>query len=345
MAFDFTQKLTKQRKIEFSELMKQLSRKIGFKVSSRGWSYIMEQYGYINKDQFDKVADAINDCRKEGLLPVDFVAEESSRAFSGVEKPDTRSLESILQWMLKDVLEGAKYFMPDWWDGEEYYIQMVVEKIDLVTLFSPVARQYHIPVANAKGWSSISQRAEYARRFKEAEDMGLKCVLLYCGDHDPDGLRISETLRKNLSDVKEVVWSDRTKGYDPEDLIIDRFGLNYKFIIDNDFIWIDNLITGSGKNLADPKHKNYKMDYVQEYLNTIGERKCEANVIVTLPQTAKDLCTEAIEKYLGNEALGRFTAKREEVNQLYEEMLDRLDIREPIQRVIDIVDNDENNEE
>lgn len=344
MEFDFSKPLNRQRKLDFSALMKSLSRKIGFKVSSRGWCYIMEQAGYINKDQFDKIANAINDCRKEGLLPVDFVAEEASRAFSGVEKPDTRSLESILKWMLRDVLEGAKYFGPDWWEGEDYYIQMVVEKIDLVTLFSPVAHEYHIPVANAKGWSSISQRAEYTRRFREAEDKGLKCVLLYCGDHDPDGLRISETLRSNLRDVKDVYWNDGAKGYDPEDLIIDRFGLNYQFIIDNDFTWIDNLITGSGNNLASANHKNHKMTYVQEYLKKVGARKCEANVIVTMPQVARELVTEAIERYLGDEALERFKIKREEVNEKYEEMLDRLEIREEIQRVIDTVDEDNDDE-
>lgn len=344
MSFDFTKKLTKQRKQEFASLMKSLSRKIGFKVSSRGWCYIMEQSGYINKDQFDKIADAINNCRKEGLLPVDFVAEEASRAFSGVEKPDTRSLESILKWMLRDVLEGAKYYGVDWWEGEAYYIQMVVEKIDLVTLFSPVASQYHIPVANAKGWSSISQRAEYARRFKEAEDLGLKCVLLYCGDHDPDGLRISETLRSNLRDVKDVVWNDGAEGYDPEDLIIDRFGLNYEFIIDNDFTWIDNLITGSGGNLASAGHRNHNMPYVQQYLKEIGERKCEANVIVTLPTEARELVTEAIERYLGDNALERFEVRREAINERYEEMLDRLEIREPIQNVIDTVDDDNDDE-
>lgn len=344
MEFDFTKKLTRQRKIEFAELIKGLSKRIGFKVSSRGWCYIMEQSGYINKDQFDKIANAINDCRKEGYLPVDFVAEEASRAFSGVEKPDDRSLQSILKWMLSDVLNGAKYYSPNWWDGEEYYIQMVVEKIDLVTLFSPICKKYHIPIANAKGWSSISQRAEYARRFKEAENLGLKCVLLYCGDHDPDGLRISETLRSNLEDVKDVYWSDGEEGYDPEDLIIDRFGLNYDFIQKNNFTWIDNLVTGSGKDLSDPKHKNNKMPYVREYLRKIGARKCEANVIVTLPNVARGLVTDIIEKYLGLDSLDRFKAKRDEIDKEYETLLDDLEIREPIQKVIDIVNEDEDDE-
>ena len=85
---------------------------------------------------------------------------------------------------------------------------MVVEKVDLISLFQPVCRDYKIPIANSKGWSSMLQRAEYARRFKEARDNGLQCVLLYCGDHDPDGLRIGEFLRKNLEDLNEITWGD-----------------------------------------------------------------------------------------------------------------------------------------
>ena len=94
-------------------------------------------------------------------------------------------------------------------------------------------------IANAKGWSSILQRAEYSRRFKEAEEMGLKCVLIYCGDHDPDGLRISDTIRKNLEQIQEVQWKDGTEGYDPSNLIIDRIGLNFDFIQSNGYTWIE----------------------------------------------------------------------------------------------------------
>jgi len=56
---------------------------------------------------------------------------------------------------------------------------MLVEKIDLKSLFGPVCWDYHIPIATSKGWSSMLQRAEYARRFKQAENMGLKCVTGY----------------------------------------------------------------------------------------------------------------------------------------------------------------------
>lgn len=332
--FDFTQKLTKRRLQDFANVLMQMQELIPFKVSSRGWCYLMEQAGHINKSQFSKIDAAVNRCRKEGLLPVDFVAEEDARAFQGVENPTTDPILDTVKWMLRDVLNGHKYYTPDWWEGEEYYIQMVVEKIDLKTLFEPVCAKYHIPIANSKGWSSILQRAEYARRFKEAEDKGLKCVLLYAGDHDPDGLRISDTMRKNLADIKDIVWKDGEDGYDPTDLIIERFGLNYDFIVKNKYTWIDNLITGSGKDLASANHKNYKLPYVQKYLKTIGERKCEANAVVTTPDKAETLVIEEIEKWLGKEALHRFAKKREKVRQEYLETLEETGLREPIEKVL-----------
>jgi len=324
---------------EFSNQLIGLSEQIGFKVSARGWAYLMEQHRMINKDEFDKVNDLINSCRRKGFLPIDFVAEESARQFEGVINISNKTIYEDFAVWLGGALEAVYHYDLDWWIGEEYYIQMVVEKVDLVTLFSPVCRTYKIPIANSKGWSSMLQRAEYARRFKEAEDKGLKCVLLYCGDHDPDGLRIGEFLRKNLQDICDVSWEDGEDGYDPSNLIIDRFGLNYDFIKKNKFTWIDNLITGSGKDLASPKHKNFDMPYVQQYLKEIGERKCEANVIVTMPKIARDLCTEAIEKYLGPDARLRFSKKKDQLEEEFEEWLEETGSKEKIESVIHLANN------
>lgn len=306
---------------EFSNFLINISDEIGFKVSARGWAYILEQKRYINKDEFDKVSNLINKCRKEGYLPIDFVAEEDARSFKGIEEPfENTVVEDFGSW-LHSSMRVAHNYIPDWWEDEEYYIQMLVEKVDLVTLFLPICKKYHIPIANSKGWSSMLQRAEYARRFSEARDKGLKCVLLYCGDHDPDGVRISDFIRKNLYDLKDIQWEDGTSGYNPKNLIIDRFGLNYEFIIENNFTWIDNLITGSGKNLASLGHKNHYMPYVQDYLDKVGERKCEANSIVVLPDVARNLAKEAIEKYLGNDAIDRFNKVKQKVHEDFEEFL------------------------
>jgi len=303
----------------FSEELKQMSGRLRMKVSSRGWCYILEGERLINKNNFDLCESVINECRRKGYLPVDFVAEEAARAFSGVEEAESRSIEEYLRDYLKADLNVGRAYKPDWWEDEKYYIQILVEKIDLKTLFEPICQRYKIPIATAKGWSSILQRAEYARRFAEAEDDGKECVLLYCGDHDPDGLRISEFIRNNLYDIQDVEWEDGQGGYDPTDLVIDRFGLNYDFIVKYNLTWIDNLITGSGGNLASPGHKNFKLPYVQEYLRTIGARKCEANSIMVKRAEGQRLCIDAIEKYLGIGANGRFDQKRMDTIERFDE--------------------------
>lgn len=337
--FDLTKKLSDKRLREFSKLLIEIQSGLDFKISSRGWCYQMEGVRMINKDQFDKVEEAINTARKRGYLPVDFVAEEAARQFSGVEIPSTGEPRDIIPRFLNAIMDGWRYFTPEWWEGEEYYIQVVVEKIDLKTLFEPVCHSFHIPIANSKGWSSVLQRAEYARRFKQAEDMGLKCVLLYCGDFDPDGLRISDTLRKNLSDLSQITWEDGTLGYNPENLIIDRFGLNVEFINQNKLTWIDNLITGSGKDLADPKHPNFDLPYLKDYKKAIGIRKCEANAIVVIPEVAREMMKEVILGYLGDDAPDRFNLKVQEVRYAYDKFIETSGLGDSLRNTMKLFDN------
>lgn len=317
----------------FAAVLEELQGRIGFKVSARGWCYQLEQEGYITKADFAAAEGAINECRQRGLLPIDSVAEEEARAFSGVEVPTAETpKEYLLDW-LRAALKAGDYYTPDWWEGERVYIQMVVEKIDLRTLFEPVCRRYHIPIATSIGWSSLLQRAEYARRFAEAEGRGLTPVLLYCGDHDPDGLRISQFLRSNLEDIMFIAWSDGQSGYDPRHLRIERFGLNAHFIEAQGLTWIDNLVTGSGRDLASPGHPNYRQGYVQDYLARYGARKCEANALVVRPAAARQLCEAAILTYLGPGAEGRFAAKRQAVVARFKDIIDRIGLEDYLARV------------
>ena len=319
---------------QFADQLIEINEKTGFKVSSRGWCYQLEGYGVITKGEFNRVNSLINECRKNGMLPIDFVAEESARKFKGVTRPswhDETPEEALKSWIASTINAGEHY-TPDYWDGEEYYIQMLVEKVDLVTLFEPVCNEFHIPIATSKGWSSILQRAEMAERFNEMESNGNIPVLLYAGDHDPFGLAISDYLLKNLWDIYEGTnWS-------PENLIIDRFGINYDFIMENNLTWIDNLETGSGKgpDLSNP--------IIDRYVSKYGERKVEANAIVTNPKAGRDLCRNAIYKYLGKEVTGRFNTKVDEVLSTFDDIQKRTGILEPLNNAYDLLDEDENND-
>ena len=67
--------------------------------------------------------------------------------------------------------------------------------------------------------------------------------------------------------------------------------------------WIDNLETSSGKNLADPKHPDHFKPYVQSYLKRFGARKVEANALVARPEAGRELCRQAILRYVAESAV------------------------------------------
>jgi hypothetical protein len=285
-----TQKYSADMK-EFADQIKEIQQQITIKMSSRGWCYSLEGMNVINKGQFDSCEKAINDCRKRGLLPLDFVAADDTRQFHHVEDIHVETEEPLTylkNWLhyLRDIDEKKNDIA--YWENQEYYIEMLVEKKDLLTLFSPTCRKYHVGIANAKGWSDLLVRGKPAFRFKEAIKRNLKPVLLYFGDFDYGGLKIADTIRKNIADLFNAT------GYDPKDLIIDHFGLSYDFIQAHNLVWIDNLISGSGKL------PNKKLRHVADYIATYGERKCEANAILRIPDISLQLLETTIQKYLKN---------------------------------------------
>jgi hypothetical protein len=128
-------------------------------------------------------------------------------------------------------------------------------------------------------------------------------VLLYCGDLDPAGEFMSDVIRKNIKDMSlSVEWWFA----DEDQLTIDRFGLNYDFVQAQGLTWIDGLETGSGEDLANPKHPDHFKPYVQNYLKKYGARKVEANALVARHEAGRQLCREAIEKYIDQDGIKEY---------------------------------------
>lgn len=208
----------------FCAAILEIKSRLDFEVSSRGWAYILEEYG-LGKGDFDVAENLIKECRKSGLLPLNITATDSAREFEGVRYVNGNDPEEQAQLIISRASEAHQHYYPEsFWDYQDCYIQMVVEKIDLKSLFLPICREYHVPIANARGWSDLHMRADMMERFRDAEADGKRCILLYAGDHDPAGLAISEFLRSNMADLSAVV------GWSPDNLTIDRFGLNHDFI-------------------------------------------------------------------------------------------------------------------
>ena len=310
----------------FCELILKINSTCDFRVSSRGQAYQLEPHG-LDKNEFDKAQSLIAECRRRRLLPMDICAEDGARAWDNLEIPDEEDPADFAEHAARSVLSWHRSYKPvSFWDDKDVFLQMMVEKIDLKSLFGPYCEKYFIPIANARGWSDLNVRWAALQRIMEHVRAGRLCVILYCSDHDPSGLNISNTLRKNLAELlTHQEWLELM-----DHLVIDRFGLNYEFITKHNLTWIDNLTTGSGGDLADPRHKDHKCEYVQSYIKRFGVRKCEANALVVQPEAGRELCRRAILKYLPEDAPEQYEASlaphreqaRQEILQQLREMID-----------------------
>ena len=261
----------------------------------------------------------MNDCRKLGYLPIDFVAEDQdvTRRFAGIhEAADPTVLLKRLKKEVKEVLNELPTQTTDYWEDEEYYVMLCCEKGDIRNLFKPICDEYHVPIVNSKGWYPILLRAHIATLSRKGEKRDLRPVLLLFYDHDIAGLKITETFRKGLYDVSGGT------GWIPRDLEIHRFGLNADDIEKYGLSWIENLKTGSGR---DP---NWGRKDVKAYVRRFGIRKCESNALFKNDETldaGEKICRDAIEKYYGKDALERFKEKeklaKENLGAVYEDPL------------------------
>ena len=307
--------------------------KLDFRVSSRGWSYILENEAGLSKGDFDLAQRIINDCRKSGMLPLNICAEDGAREFDGLEHLDTWTPAQEAEWILDNATSAYQRYTPvSFWEEQPYYLQLLVEKIDLKSLFAGICTAFYIPRANARGWADINSRAAMMARFKEWEAKGKRPVLLYCGDFDPVGLQISDLIRNNLAELTDAV------GWAPDNLIIDRFGLNLDFIEQHNLTWIDGLTTGSGKDLSDPHHPDHNSPHVQRYLRDYGVRKVEANAMVVRPEPSRALLRDTILEYLSAEAPTHY---RESLKPV------RLQVKAEVMRLLQEVelDDDESDDE
>jgi hypothetical protein len=307
-------------KRRFCEAILEINSRLDFTVSSRGWGYLLEGERMIDKSDLDTAQGLVNDCRKDGSLPLDICSEDSKRATDGIEQLDLSDPEDEYRWLVGHLGQYHKsYSSVDFWEDLDIYVEMAVEKSDLKSLFAKVCDEFHMPITNLGGWSDLHARAAIMRRFKAREVEGKTCLLLYCGDHDPGGLHISDFIRSNFEELEGAVgWSSRN-------MIVHRFGLEYDFIEKYGLTWIDNLETSNGKHpLDDPRHRDHDKPYVQSYLKKFGARKVEANALVAQPEVGRALCRDTIVKWAfpTDNSVRRYkerlTAKQEALKEIIE---------------------------
>jgi hypothetical protein len=78
------------------------------------------------------------------------------------------------------------------------HIEIVGEKLTVEWIVRPVAMQYCIPYTIGRGYSSLPPLKAMYDRYRQSRKE--KLVMLFLGDHDPEGWDIAETFAKSMRD-------------------------------------------------------------------------------------------------------------------------------------------------
>lgn len=215
-----------ERLEEFAKEIRAL--KISVTPSSRGWAYILEGEGKVDKSQFPAVGKAIGDCIKAGYLPLSIIAEDQdeTRRFREIEAAsDALGVLRELQEEVEDFEGNLKQATTDYLAGEKYFLMMIVEKGDIRNLFEPICEEYHVPIASSKGWASnalfrnsgtLEAGKKLCRdaiqkylgkdalaRFRKKEEKGIKL--------NEDQLEILEKIKTELEEIEETLPQEPQK--------------------------------------------------------------------------------------------------------------------------------------
>lgn len=181
----------KLAKIEQANEIVEEYQQAGFVLSLRQLYYQHVARGLIENTErsYKNLGNLVNDARMAGLIDW-YAIEDRGRG--------------IKPWLIEEdeteVLSGIEYGISfDYWERQNAYVEVWVEKDALSSVIERPARRYRVPYMPCKGYLSASEAWRSGRRFREMLAKGRRCVVIHLGDHDPSGIDMSRDNRDRLS--------------------------------------------------------------------------------------------------------------------------------------------------
>lgn len=319
MNYEFTMPKTtgplserRESRIRLAEAIEEMSNDTGYKFGPRGWAYYAEGLGLITKGEFARFEKLLTDMRKAGELDPDVIEADVSRIATVVYdyeaadlSPEEHARYAVDQIQTELESWATSFNEIGYWEGLDYYVEMIVEKKDLLQIFQSTADLNKVRITNGKGDTDIHSRLAILKRFRDHSYEGRQPILLAIGDHDPKGLDIVTGLKRTLMSCVNLKGLD----WDEPDFDVVNIGLTADQIEEMGLMKIPNLETGGGKDLANPAHSDHYKPYVQNYIQEHGIWKVEANALVSNPDGAIQLFEDALSQFIPR---GHWSDRRKE---------------------------------
>jgi len=267
---------------------------------SRGYAMTLRQLYYRlvasniitnAKNSYDKIGNIVKEARLAGELDWQTIEDRS------------RGLNYILNWEspADRIRSAANNYHRDLWEGQDYYLEVWVEKQALESVIERAAASLDVQSFSCKGYPSITAQWEAAHdRFSPMiEEKGRKVVVIYLGDHDPSGININEKILETLE-----LFTDYSHNIDLERIALTREQVKQY-----------NLPPQPLKKKPNGENSDKRAN---RYEDKHGGQSWELDALE--PEVLDSLITDTIKKYLDpekyNAVIDRQEKEREELEAL-----------------------------
>jgi hypothetical protein len=170
-------------------------------LTNRQIFYILvgSEQGYPKTEQaYARLCEYLNRARRAGMIRFSSIRDDGTQSVGGP------GWDSPGQWMTA-IRHYAEAYQHNLTEGQMYHTELWVEAGGMVPQAVAVAGDYGIVTYSAGGFNGLTDKYETAHRLASQDR---PCVVLHCGDYDPSGLSILDSL------AEDVVEFDR--GLEPE---------------------------------------------------------------------------------------------------------------------------------
>ena len=151
---------------------------------------------------YKRVVDTCAKARLKGDFAMHYIEDRGRKVGMTDALTDDLDVDAALDMAGRQIRS-----MPDWnisrarWFGQNTLVYVWVEKEALTGVFESVCNRLGVGLFACKGYPSVSALHQWLKRADYAtdDDTDRECVVLYFGDHDPDGFEIPRSAERNLN--------------------------------------------------------------------------------------------------------------------------------------------------
>ena len=215
-----------------SEALK-IARGYGGNLTLRQLYYRCVALGHSPNDDkdYNRLKDVISEARMNGSFPFSWLMDRSRTVHAGSFRHRWADVEDALQSAADDVARAPNYHLQaDRWWGQSRHVSVWIEKEALSGVFEGPCNSLGVSWFACKGYPSLSSLWLWTKTVSEAYtsadadpewEGGIEeAVILYFGDHDPDGFQIHKTALLRVHQIATV------EGFEMPPIRLERVALN-----------------------------------------------------------------------------------------------------------------------